>query len=123
MWFTFSLELGAYGLAIAQAIVAVLEVIILFVVMELRMRGILNRSFWSAILRMASSAGFMSVICYLMVSTFPLGAEDRTFFSSLPKFALIVIVSLSSYLLFSQLFMLSEAKPVLRRIERIFFKL
>lgn len=123
VWFTFSLELGAYGLAIAQAIVAVLEVIILFVVMELRMRGILNRSFWSAILRMASSAGFMSVICYLMVSTFPLGAEDRTFFSSLPKFALIVIVSLSSYLLFSQLFMLSEAKPVLRRIERIFFKL
>lgn len=123
VWFTFSLELGAYGLASAQAIVAVLEVVILFIVMELRTRGILNRSFWAAILRMASSAGFMSLVCYFMVASLPLGAQDRTFFSALPKFALIVTVSLSAYLLFSHLFHLSESKPVLRKLQSVFFRL
>lgn len=122
VWFTFSLELGAYGLAVAQAIVAVMEVIILFVIIEIRMRGILNATFWSAVGRMASAAGFMSLVCYGMVVMFPLGVDDRTFFSSLPKFLLIVGVSIGSYIGFSYLFQLSEPKPVLRKLQKIFFR-
>lgn len=122
VWFTFSLQLGAYGLAVAQVIVAVLEVVVLFVMMEMRMRGILNATFWSALGRMASAAGFMSLVCYGMVAVMPLGVDDRTFFSSLPKFVLIVGISMSSYLGFSYLFQLSETKPVLERLQRFFFR-
>lgn len=122
VWFTFSLQLGAYGLAIAQVIVAVLEVAVLFVIMEMQMRGILNMAFWSAVGRMASAAGFMSLVCYGMVTAMPLGVDDRTFFSSLPKFVLIVGVSLSSYVGFSYLFQLQETQPVLKRLQRFFFR-
>lgn len=122
IWFTFSLRLGAYGLAAAQAIVAVVEVIILFVVMELRTPGILDKSFWSAIMRMASAAGFMSVVCYIMVRWLPFEAGSRSIFAAAPKFSIIVFISLGVYLLFSHLLQLKEARPVLVKLRRIFFR-
>lgn len=71
---------------------------------------------------MASAAGFMSLVCYGMVTAMPLGVDDRTFFSSLPKFVLIVGVSLGSYVGFSYLFQLQETQPVLKRLQRFFFR-
>lgn len=122
IWFTFSLRYGAYGLAAAQAIVAVVEVAMLFIVMEIRTPGILNGAFWRAVLRMASAAGFMSIVCYFMVRWLPFEAGDRSIFAAAPRFALIAGISLSSYLLFSYLLQLEEARPVLVRLRKIFFR-
>lgn len=123
IWFTFSLHLGAYGLAVAQAIVAFVEVVILFVVMEWRIKGVFNAEFWSAILRMASAGGFMSVVTYWLVTSFPLHLTDKSFFSSLPKFILIVIGSFSVYVILCHMMKLRETKPVLDRIRYFFFKM
>ncbi|WP_260763156.1 murein biosynthesis integral membrane protein MurJ [Candidatus Mycosynbacter amalyticus] len=121
IWFTFTLELGAAGLAAAQSIVAVVEVVILFMVMSRRIPGLFGNGFWSAVLRMASATGLMSLVTYFMVTSFPLGAGDNSFLASFPKFCLIVAVSLVAYVMLSQLMSLQEARPVVRRVKRVFF--
>ena len=123
IWFTFSLKLGAYGLATAQAFVAFFEVVVLFVVMSRRLKGMFDASFWNAIFRMASAAGFMSIASYYLVSVLPLEVTDRSFFSSMPKFILIVAASLAVYVAISHMMRLSETKPVLSRLRYFFFKM
>ncbi|MES2876683.1 MAG: lipid II flippase MurJ [Patescibacteria group bacterium] len=119
IWFTSGLNMGAYGLAWAQSIMAAVEVIILFTVMSVRFPGLLNREFWSAVWRMASATGFMAIISYLMVVLFPLQAgDDSSFYFSFPKFVLIVGASFASYVLFSRLLKLSEAEPIITTVKR-----
>ena len=121
IWFTFTLELGAAGLAAAQSIVAVVEVAILFAVMSRRIPGLFGNMFWNGILRMASATGLMSLVTYFMVASFPLGAGDNSFLASFPKFCFIVGVSLVVYVMLSKLMMLQEATPVINRVKKLFF--
>jgi len=64
-----------------------------------------------SILRMASAAGFMSIICYFMVHWLPFEAGARSLYEAVPKFILIVLVSLSTYLMFSRLLQIKESEP------------
>lgn len=121
VWFTFSLELGAYGLAAAQSIVAAVEVGILFVVMAGRIPGLFDRVFWSAVLRMTSATGLMALVTYYMVSLFPLGAQDKSFFSSFPKFCLIVAVSALAYVGLCKMMAIKEVNPVINRSMNLLF--
>ena len=120
IWFTQSLNMGAYGLAWAQSIMAAVEVFILFAVMARRFPGLLNREFWNAVWRMASATGFMAVISYVMVSIFPLQAGDQSsFYFTFPKFVLIAGMSFVAYLTFSKLLKLDEANPVIAAVRRL----
>ena len=121
LWFTFMWKWGAYGLALGQTITAIVEVAILFFVMSKRVPGMFDRAFWQSILRMASATGFMSVVTYIMVLWMPLSASDLSFFSSFPKFALIVAVSFVVYLVFSKMLHLSEVEPVFAKAKKILF--
>lgn len=121
VWFTFTLKLGAYGLAAAQSIVAVVEVMILFAVMSRRIPGLFGRDFWSAVARMTSATGLMALVTYALVATMPLGADDNSFFASFPKFALIALTSAVVYVAASQVLALKEAKPVIKRVTRLLF--
>jgi putative peptidoglycan lipid II flippase len=113
--------MGVQGLAWAAVIGAVSEVTILFVLMARRIPGLFDRVFLGALARMLSAAGFTTVITYALVTILPLGANDDSFFTTFPKFALISFVSLLSYVLISYAFRLSETKPILARAKRIFF--
>ncbi len=119
IWFTMGLGLGVYGLAWAAAIVSVIEVIVLFIMMSRRIKGLFDRPFIHAIARMASATGFMAAVTYVMVILFPLSATDQSFFASFPKFVLIGLVSGLAYLLFSHLLRLREVKPILDRAKKI----
>lgn len=121
IWFTTSLEMGAYGLAWAQSIVAVVEVVILFVAMSRRIKGLFDGVFWRAIGRMTAATALIGIVNYIMVLLFPLRITDVSFLATFPKFCLIVAVSLASYVAISWLFRLSEADPVIRTIRRAFF--
>ncbi len=122
VWFTLGLSMGVYGLAWAAVIVSIVEVSTLFFVMSRRIQGLFDKDFFSAVVRMASAAGFMAVITYAMLNIFPLSAEDPEFWSSFPKFGLVIATSGLSYLLFCQLFKLPEAKPVIDRIVKFLYK-
>lgn len=122
VWFTMTLGLGVYGLAWAAVIVSIVEVGILFVIMARRIRGLFDRRFVNAVVRMASAAGFTSIITYLMVSLLPLSAYDQSFQATFPKFAIIAFVSLLAYSLFSYLLKLEEVRPIIERAKKILFK-
>ena len=115
VWFTRSLNMGAYGLALAQSIMAFVEVVILFFVMNSRIKGIFDPAFWHAVGRMVSATGITAVVSYIMVTLLPLQAGDNSsIYFAFPKFVVIVGVSFSVYIGLSKLFKLYEAEPLLR---------
>lgn len=119
--FVFYTDLGVFGLAAAQSIVSVVEVLILFSIMQRRIKNIFNAKFVHGVLLMISATGLMFVITYIMIKIFNLTAFGESFFALLPPFALIVSVSLGSYLLISRLLGIEEAKPVLALIKKLIF--
>ena len=119
IWFSTGLDMGAYGLAWAQSIMAAVEVFILFGVMARRFPGLLDLTFWGAVWRMASATGFMAIVSYFMVYLLPLQAGDNSsFYFTFPKFVLIVAVSFATYLGFSRLLSLEEANPIIKLLRR-----
>lgn len=121
VWFTASLSMGAYGLAWAQSIVAFVEVMILFYVMQRRIKGLFDATFMRAVFRMASATGFMAIISYIAVQLFQLTVDDQSLPATLPKFIVIVVISGMAYLLFSKMLALREADPVLARLKKLLF--
>ena len=120
IWFSTALDMGAYGLAWAQSIMAAIETLILFVVMVRRFPGLLNVEYWSAVWRMVSATGFMAIVSYILVLLMPLRAgDDSSFYFTFPKFVLIVTISLSAYIAFSRLLKLQEAEPVIAMVRRV----
>jgi putative peptidoglycan lipid II flippase len=112
---------GLAGLAIAQSIVATLEVVILSIVMIVRDPKLLDFNFWAGIAKIVSVAGFSLVAGFIMISIYPLGINDRGF-AIATKLALIAAVTLSVHVGVSALFGLEEVRPVFKRIRAILFK-
>jgi putative peptidoglycan lipid II flippase len=121
IWFTMILDMGAYGLAWAQSIVACLEVLTLFYVMSRRIKGLFNLDFLHAIGRMISATVVMGVVSYIMVQLFQLGAEDQSLMATFPKFATIVAVSCAAYVWFSRMLKLRESNPIVDRFKSLLF--
>lgn len=121
VWFTMILNLGVYGLAWAQSLVAVIEIFILFFIMQRRIPKLLDRPFFGALTRMLSATGFTSVAAYISVNVFSLQATDQSFLSIFPKFVIICLFSGCVYLLCSRLMNINEVDPVLHKINMLFF--
>jgi len=121
VWFTMSLDMGAYGLGFAQSIVSVVEVLILFTVMNRRIKGLVNGTLLHAIGRMVVATLVMSVVCYIMVQLFQLQSDDNSFLATFPKFTLIASMSAAVYLLLSRMLHLKEADPIIHRLEQLLF--
>jgi putative peptidoglycan lipid II flippase len=119
VWFTLGLGMGVYGLAWATSIVSVVEVAILFFMMSRSIKGLFDYKFIHAISRMVSVTGIMAIISYILFMLFPLEATDNSFFASFPRFMLIVLICLVSYVLLSWAFRLSEAKPIISRTKKL----
>jgi putative peptidoglycan lipid II flippase len=121
VWFTMKLGMGAYGLAWAQSIVSVVEVMTLFFVMSRRIKGLFDLTFVQAMWRMVAATGLTAVVSYVTVLIFQLGVSDQSFLATFPKFTVIVIVSLTAYVLFSRMLKITEADPILNRIKKLLF--
>jgi len=122
IWFTAQLNMGAYGLAWAQSIVAFIEVVVLFVIMSRRIPGLFDTIFIGAILRMMSATGFMAIGTYISVKLFEFNATDQSFFGPFLRFALIVTISAAIYVGVSKVLRLKEVDPILKKLGRFFFK-
>ena len=110
------------GLALAQSIVAAVEVLILTVIMIIRDPGLLNAAFWGGVVRIISVTGFSVVAGFVMISLYPLGAGDRGFVTLGSKLFLIAAVIFGVHLSMSALFGLEEVRPFLYRAKRIILK-
>lgn len=122
IWFTMSLGMGVHGLAWAAVIVSVIEVAILFYVMSKRIKGLFDMPFVNAVGRMASAAGFTAIVTYGAVLLLPLQGTDESFYVSFPKFILITLISIMTYVIICRLLKLKEVNPIIVRIQKILSK-
>ncbi len=114
--------LGIFGLAAAQAITAIVEVLILFGIMGRHGLKLLDTYFVDATLKMISATGIMFVVTYILIKIFT-PVVGSNFIVMLPPFIVIVGVSAAVYLLASRMLRIREAYPVLEKLNNlIFFK-
>lgn len=110
---------GVSGLAMAQSIVAAVEVAILFGIMLIKDHKLFDRHFWGGVWRIVSVTGFSVVATYLMVQLFPLHIEDTGFMVLGFKLGLIAGVTAFVHVSLSSLFSLEEAVPVVAKLRSL----
>lgn len=122
IYFTMGAGMGIYGLAWAQSIVAAVEVFILFAIMSWRIPKLFDAAFLHSLWRMVSATGFMAIVTYISVQMLALSAEDQSFMATFPKFSVIVLVSLITYVFVCRLMKLEEATMVIDWLKRSVLK-
>jgi putative peptidoglycan lipid II flippase len=110
---------GVEGLALAQSIVAVVEVAILGLVMLIRDPKLFDGAFWSGVGRIMSVSGFSVVACFIMITLYPLGLNDRGIITLGTKLLFIATVTFTVHVSISALFGLEEVKPIFRGIKKV----
>jgi len=113
---------GIAGLAMAQSVVAAIEVVILFAIMVYRDRKLFDAKFWGGVVKILSVTGFSSLAAYSGVQLFPLLATDRGIFTLGSKLGLITVATLAVHVLVSLVFELEEAKPVVAKAKKFILK-
>ncbi len=113
---------GAYGiagLAMAQSIVAAVEVMILFSIMAYRDHKLFNLTFWNGIFKITSVTGFSVLAAFIMISLLPLNVGDRGFITLGVKLSTIMVVTFGVHVGISALFGLEEVRPVIGKARQI----
>lgn len=109
---------GVAGLAIAQSIVAFVEVSILASIMAVRDRHIYNDEFVQAVGRITTVTGISALTAFLCVQILPLGVFSHSF-AVIVKLTVISFFVLSIHVIASFAFGLEEATIVINRLKRI----
>ena len=113
---------GVVGLAIAQSIVAMVEVLILFTIMVFRDHKLLDKNFFGGLGRIISVTGFSVVAGSTMAALLPLGVNDRGITVLGTKLLVITLVVFAVHISVSALFGLEEVQPVFRRLKQFVLK-
>lgn len=112
---------GASGLAMAQAIVATVEVLILGLIMLKRDHKLFDSVFWGGMVKIISVTGFSLVAGFISVQFWPLMTGDQGV-TLLLKFSGIATIVVSTYLALSATFGLDESKPFFDWLKRLSFR-
>lgn len=113
---------GVEGLALAQSIVAAVEVIILTVIMLFRDHQLFDLSFWDGVIRIISVTGFSVLTCFIVISFLPLGINDRGILTLGSKLFFIAAATFSVHIGVSSLFGLEEVRPLFSRLRKLALK-
>lgn len=113
---------GVSGLALAQSIVATVEVLILSTIMVLRDHKLFDLAFWGGVWRIMSVTGFTVVAAFIMISLYPLEVGDRGFLTLGSKLFFISGVTFIVHVGVSALFGLEETRPIFSRLRKLALK-
>jgi putative peptidoglycan lipid II flippase len=113
---------GAAGLALAQSLVTMTEVVILMIIMLIRDHKLFDRVFIGGIMRIVSVTGFSVLAGLIMITIFPLQIADHGFIVLGAKLVLITSVTFIVHIGISALFGLEEAHIVLSRVKRFILR-
>ena len=107
----------------AQSIGAMLEVIILFWILQ-KQSGfmLLDKDFWRTFGRMLFATLIAGCMSYSMTKFLPLMAKDDSFFIIFPKFCLIALVGIFSYVIASYFLNIKESNPIIQHVKKIIFR-
>lgn len=109
------------GLAMAQSIVAIIEIAILVSVIIYRDRKLFDVEFVGFLVKAFSVTGFTAFIAYYTVHLLPLRELDRGMGLAV-KLGFVASIILALHVSISYLFGMSEAKTVIYKIKRIILK-
>ena len=119
----YNFNFGAIGLGYAQSIGAIFEITILLYILNKRSKKkLLNKTFWTAILKMVTATIIAGCVAYSMTKFIPLMATDKSIFTTFPKFCVITLVSLITYLIASYFLNIKEVDPIVKFLKKILFK-
>ena len=119
----YSLGWGVDGLGVAQSIGALLEIAILLGILQRRSKGeMLDRTFWKAFLKMLVATVVAGCVAFSMTKFVPLMATDTSLVITVPKFLLIVAVSLIAYLIACYFLDIEEIEPIIRYAKKVIFR-
>ncbi|MBQ3445632.1 murein biosynthesis integral membrane protein MurJ [Candidatus Saccharibacteria bacterium] len=119
----YSLDWGVDGLGAAQSIGALLEIAILLGILQRRSKGeILDKTFWKAFLKMLVATVVAGCVAFSMTKFVPLMATDTSLVITVPKFLLIVAVSLIAYLIACYFLDIEEIEPIIRYAKKVIFR-
>lgn len=108
---------GVKGLAMAQSLLAIIEVTILLVILRRKLNGIgLRRIVRAASLMLVATSVMGVSVYYTITYLVPLRGDDVGFMTVGPKVLIIAAVAAVGYLLPAYLMSLNEAKRLLERI-------
>lgn len=110
---------GVAGLALAQSIVAAVEVFILSAVMLKRDHQLFDAKFWGGVWRIVSVTGFSVAAAFIMISLYPLNINDKGILALGSKLFFIALVTYSVHITVSAIFGLEEVRPLLKRLKKI----
>jgi putative peptidoglycan lipid II flippase len=113
---------GVAGLALAQSIVAMVEVFVLSSVMLKRDHRLFDADFWGGVWRIISVTGFSVVAAFIMISLYPLGINDRGILTLGSKLVFIAAVTFGVHIAVSALFDLEEVRPIFARLRKLVLK-
>lgn len=113
---------GIAGLALALSITTAVEVALLFAIMFIRDRYLLNWEFWGSILKIVSVTGFSVIAAFVMVSLLPLDINDRGFLKLGVKLGSIMGVTFTVHIVVSLLFGLQEPRPLIKKIRQFMLR-
>lgn len=113
---------GVVGLAIAQSIVAAVEVVILMIIITVRDRKLFDNVFWGACSKIVSVTGFTLLSGYIAAAYLPLGSKDIGIWTLGSKLLLISGIIFGVHFLMSWIFGLEEVQPIINRVKRLIFK-
>ncbi len=124
MAITFSIiGLGVDGLGWAQSIGASIEVVALLSILQKRSKGkLLDKDFWHNTIRTIFATVITGCVAYSLTKFFPFMSTDDSIFMVFPKFCVIVIGSLLTYLLAGYFLDLEQIKPIFEKLKRSFTK-
>jgi len=113
---------GVAGLALAQSIVAAVEVAILCIVMILRDHKLFDLNFISGVFRSLSVTGFSLVAGYITVGLLPLSITDKGVITLGTKLFVIAAVTFLVHVGISSIFKLEEVRPLWSWVKRILYR-
>lgn len=122
-WLARPQSYGVAGLAIAQSVVAGVEVFILSMIMLWRDRKLFKDiEFWGGLVRIVGVAGFCLTTGFVMLQLYPLGLNDRGLITIGSKVFIIASAVFTVHLVISSLFGLREASAVFERLKKLIIK-
>lgn len=119
--FTMQFSGGILGLAWAQAIVSVVEVVILFSIISSRIPALFDAPMRRSLMRMSLAAVGTAMVTFQAVKIFELAVTDQSFAATFPKFALIAAIGSIAYIGLSRLLRLKEAYAVIDKLNSLLF--
>jgi peptidoglycan biosynthesis protein MviN/MurJ (putative lipid II flippase) len=122
-WLARPQSYGVAGLAIAQSVVAGVEVLILSMIMLWRDRKLFKDiEFWGGLVRIIGVAGFCLTTGFMMLQLYPLTLNDRGLITIGSKVFIIASAVFAVHLVISSLFGLREASAVFERLKKLIIK-